>query len=39
MKDSFSTLGTLTVDDRSYKVARLPELEKQDSASLGCRTA
>jgi len=29
MKDSFSTLGTLKVDDREYNVARLPELEKQ----------
>ncbi|MGB6364938.1 MAG: aconitate hydratase AcnA, partial [Thermoanaerobaculia bacterium] len=29
MKDSFSTLGTLRVADRSLRIARLPELEKQ----------
>jgi aconitate hydratase len=29
MKDSFSTLGALRVADRSLRIARLPELEKQ----------
>ena len=29
MKDSFSTLGTLRVADRSLRIACLPELEKQ----------
>jgi aconitate hydratase len=29
MKDSFSTLGALQVADRSLRIARLPELEKQ----------